>query len=308
MDPEEENEEEAVAEAVDGDSSGALGNCDALFFPDNFNDFAHKKVFAAPDTGKLVTMALLVSRLSHRQRLHSMLAIDHVTDGQELTLSEGGISSLTQHLLENPTLQLMGVCISKHRTEALVTASDVQLLLRVCGLADDYKLVLVITWKTGKEPRAGYKAFHLRRDRLGMALCPRTHEPADFLLQSTIVQEKIQISVAVKGAPLKVDKKPAADPSKVAAPQLRAPSLKLARATDLLNFLGRESQARGSRTLPVADWLDRAPTPAGVTTIEQTKIHIRESLEQLCQAGRLQIQRSPGNRWKFESWTCILPS
>eukprot|EP00435_Cladocopium_sp_Y103_P029172 s2801_g7.t1 len=151
------------------------------------------------------------------------------------------------HLLEKPTLQLMGVCISKHRAESLVTASDVQLLLRACSLADDYKLVLV-------------------------------------------------------------DKKPPADPSRVAARQLRAPSLKLARATDLLNFLGRESQARGSKNFPVADWLDRFPTPAGVTTIEQTKVHTWEGLEQLCQAGRLQILRSAGSRWNFESWTCVLPS
>ena len=96
-----------------------------------------------------------------------------------MSLTEGGISSLTQHLLENPTLQLMAICIPKHRTESLVTASDVQLLLRACSLADDYKLVLVITLKVGKEPRPGYKGFLLRRDRLGMSLDPRMHEPAD---------------------------------------------------------------------------------------------------------------------------------
>ena len=84
MNPDEEDEEEeAAAELADGDSSAALADSDAWFFPDNFNDFAHKKLFAAPDTNKLVSMALLVSRRSQPRKLHSFLRIDHLTDSLE---------------------------------------------------------------------------------------------------------------------------------------------------------------------------------------------------------------------------------
>ena len=62
-------------------------------------DLLTKKI-PAPDPRNLVSMALLASRRSHWQKLHSILAIDDLTDGLEVSLSEDGLSPLTQHLLE----------------------------------------------------------------------------------------------------------------------------------------------------------------------------------------------------------------
>ena len=138
-------------------------------------------------------------------KLHSVLVLHHFTTGLEVSWSESGISTLAQWLLEHPALAVMGMCVSKHWTESLVTTADVSLLLRTCSLVDSHRLLLVLVWRAGKEPRPGYKCFSLRKDRVGMVLDSTRHEPEDFLVPAVVLQESFHIISDRKGAPLKTD-------------------------------------------------------------------------------------------------------
>ena len=192
---------------VENVEEGALAaeDSDLWCFPETFCAYIGKMIFSGPDAARLYSMAVLIAKQDRPQKLHSVLVLHHVTTGLEVSWSESGISTLAQWLLEHPALAVMGMCVSKHWTESLVTTADVSLLLRTCSLVDSHRLLLVLVWRAGKEPRPGYKCFSLRKDRVGMVLDSTRHEPEDFLVPAVVLQESFHIISDRKGAPLKTD-------------------------------------------------------------------------------------------------------
>ena len=156
-----------------------------VVLPGNLLRLRWEDDFSGPDAARLYSMAVLIAKQDRPQKLHSVLVLDHFTTGLEVSCSESGISTLAQWLLEHLALAVMGICVSKHWTESLVTTADVSLLLRTCSLVDSHRLLLVLVWRAGKEPRPGYKCFSLRKDRVGMVLDSTRHEPEEFLVPSS---------------------------------------------------------------------------------------------------------------------------
>ena len=71
-------------------------------------------------------------------------------------------------------------------------------------------------------------------------------------------------------------------------------------------FLREERVRAGSSTLPVKDWLRRAPQPSSVLTIEQAEQSIREGLEHLHGKKHLSIQKKQADRWNVAAWSVTL--
>lgn len=69
----------------------------------------------------------------------------------------------------------------------------------------------------------------------------------------------------------------------------------------------REERARvGSSTLPVKDWMARAPQPSGVLTIQQAEQSLREALEHLRGKKQLSIRKAKADRWNVSAWSITL--
>ena len=163
-------------------------------FPQNFNSYMHRNIFAPTDRLHKVSMALLVAQKRWQHKLHSILVIDHLTDGLAMTWTPSGVTQVTEFIVENVNQKVMGVCISKHTGQCALTSADLKFFLETCRKLGDWTLLLVLSWATGTESQPGYMSFVLKEDKVGCSMGRKMREPADFVEPAILKHREFDIA------------------------------------------------------------------------------------------------------------------
>ena len=273
----------------------------AFVVPVNLREILAAKLFAATDASKRCSLAVLLAQRDRQQKLVAVLMADHITQADHAFLSQHGRQQVAKFLFENAELMVVGAMFSVGGAVRTAHIRQVMELRTVEQLAGHSDVLMGVMWRQGVEPTGGQQFYALRTDRPSVQPDPSRHEALDFVVPRHICEEKYRIQIVIVGAALHA---PAQASSASAALPLDqgAPSLKLARAADIWNFLQTEAVEKSSKTLPVAAWLDRAPMAAGIRTLKDGQEQIREALEALAAHQRLRVQRGRSDRWDISSW------